>query len=232
VAIIYGMADSEKRLINKMPNQVKKIEDIPKVQRHFQRKVKKADTQLFSGIRKWQAKRQLSKIRGKKGTPIHIGTKGENKVIEELSKLNDNYHLLCGVRIALNHFITYRERERLLAAQMDFVLVGPRGVYMIEVKNWSNNFIKNGNYRSPYKQTDKAGLVLWVKLQNMFKNIRVTNVLLSIQGNLDYRQGYKAVYVSSLGGIILFLKKREISLNRKQVREIVEFLKPYVTKHR
>ena len=225
------MADSERRFINKLPGEVKKIEDIPKVQRHFQRKIKKADTQIFSGIRKWQAKRQLSKFRGKKGTPLHKGTKGENKAIDELLKLNDNYHILCGVRITLPHYVTYNHQSRLRSAQMDFVLVGPRGVFMIEVKNWSDNFAQT-HYKSPHEQTGKEGLVLWVKLQNMFTNLRVTNVLLSIQGNLKYDKQYPAVFVSSLDEIIPFLRKREISLNRKDVREIVKFLKPYVTKQR
>ena len=225
------MADSEKQLIKNMPNEVERIGDIPKVQRHFQRKVKKADTQLFSGIRKWQAERQLSKIRGKKGTPIHKGTKGENKVIEELKKLNDNYHVLCGVRIAIPHYVTYNNLSRLRSAQMDFVLVCPRGVFMIEVKYWSNRFAKT-THKSPHEQTGKAGLLLWVKLQNRFKNIRVTNVLLSIQGNLKHDANHHSVHVTSLDSMIPFLKKREISLNRRQVREMVEFLKPYVTKHR
>jgi hypothetical protein len=225
------MADSEKQLIKNMPNQVKKIADIPKVQRHFQRKVKKADGQLFSGIRKWQANKQLAKIRGKKGTPIHKGTKGENKVIEELKKLNDNYHVLCGVRIAIPHYVTYNNQSRLRSAQMDFVLVCPRGVFMIEVKNWSNSFVQT-HHKSPHKQTGRAGLLLWVKLQNMFKNIPVTNVLLSIQGNIKYDSNHRSVHVTSLDSMIPFLKKREISLNRRQVREMIEFLKPYVTKHR
>ena len=225
------MADSEKQLIKNMPNEVERIGDIPKVQRHFQRKVKKADTQLFSGIRKWQANRQLAKIRGKKGTPIHKGTKGENKVIEELKKLNDNYHVLCGVRIAIPHYVTYNNQSRLRSAQMDFVLVGPRGVFMIEVKYWSNRFAKT-HHKSPHEQTGREGLILWVKLQNMFKNLRVTNVLLSIQGNLKYDSHHHSVHVTSLDGIIPFLKKREISLNRRDVKDIVEFLKPYVTKQR
>ena len=225
------MADSEKQLIKKMPNEVEKIADIPKVQRHFQRKVKKADTQLFSGIRKWQAKRQLSKIRGKKGTPIHKGAKGENKVIEELSKLNDNYHVLSGVRITLSHYVTYNNQSRLRSAQMDFVLVCPRGVFMIEVKNWSDKFAQT-HHKSPHEQTGREGLILWVKLQNKFKNLRVTNVLLSIQGNIKHDREHHSVHVTSLNEIIPFLKKREISLNRRQVADIVEFLKPYVTKHR
>ena len=214
-----------------MPSQVKKIEDIPKVQRHFQRKIRKADTQIFSVIRKWSDNRELAKFRGTKGSPIHKGTRGENDAVKELLKLNDNYHILSGLRIGLTHFITYKEKSRLRSAQMDFVLVGPIGVYMIEVKNWSNYFAKT-HHKSPHEQTDKAGLVLWVKLQNMFPNIRVTNVLLSIQDNLQYDKQYKAVYVCSLDGIIPFLKKREITLNRRQVSKVVEFLKSYVTKPR
>jgi hypothetical protein len=225
------MADSERRLIDKMPDQVKKIEDIPKVQRHFRRKMEKAETQLFSGIRKWHYGRQLDKFKGTKGSPDHKGTTGENKLIEELLKLNDNYHVLCGLRISLPHYVTYQNQSRVRSAQMDFVLVGPRGIYNIEVKNWSDYFAQNSK-KSPHLQTDRAGLVLWVKMQERFTGVKVTNLLLSIQGNLKYDSHYRGVYVSSLDQIIPFLKKREISLNRKQVAEIVKFLKQYVTKPR
>ncbi|MCH9042241.1 MAG: hypothetical protein IIB80_08825 [Thaumarchaeota archaeon] len=99
---------------------------------------------------------------------------------------------------------------------------------MIEVKNWSDNYVRNNENLSPYEQTERAGRVLWISLQNVIKNIRVTNVLLSIQGNMSYNQKYRSVFVSSLNKINQFLENRQDSLNQKEVKKIVDSLKKFL----
>ena len=226
------MADSERRFINKLPGEVKKIEDIPKVKRHFERKVKQKDTGFFAGLRKWNYKRQVSKFENQNDFATLKGAKGENKVIQELSKLNDNYHVFCGVRLALPRAVTYRGERNLRSAQMDFVIVCPKGVFMIEVKNWSKSYAASHGGFSPYEQTERAGRVLWIDLQNSFLGTRVTNVLLSINGSFPYDRRYKSVFVSSLDRIVPFLTSREITLDRKQVGRLAGALKWHVTKQR
>ena len=113
---------------------------------------------------------------------------------------------------------------------MDLVIVCPKGVFMIEVKNWSNSYVQNNDGLNPYEQTDRAGRVLWIALQDVIKNIRVTNVLLSIQGNLRYNERYRAVFVSSLDRINQFLEKRQDALSSREVKKIVNDLKGYVTR--
>jgi len=232
VAIIYGMADSERRFINKLPGEVKNIDDIPKVKRHFERKVKEKDTGFFAGLRKWNYRRQVNKFDKQKDYATLKGAKGENKVIEELSKLNDNYHVFCGVNLVLPRAVTYNGERNLRSAQMDFVVVCPKGVFMIEVKNWSKSYARGHRGFSPYEQTERAGRVLWIELQNSFLGTRVTNVLLSIKGSFPYDRNYKSVFVSSLDRIVPFLNTREITLNRKQVGRLAWILKWHVTKQR
>ena len=99
---------------------------------------------------------------------------------------------------------------------------------MIEVKNWSDNYVRNNENLSPDEQTERAGRVLWISLQNVIKNIRVTNVLLSIQGNMSYNQKYRSVFVSSLNKINQFLENRQDSLNQKEVKKIVDSLKKFL----
>ena len=99
---------------------------------------------------------------------------------------------------------------------------------MIEVKNWSDNYVRNNENLSPYEQTERACRVLWISLQNVIKNIRVTNVLLSIQGNMSYNQKYRSVFVSSLNKINQFLENRQDSLNQKEVKKIVDSLKKFL----
>lgn len=230
MAILYGMADSERQLLNHLPGEVKSINDIPKVKKYFEKKLKKKDAGFFAGIRKWNYQRQINKFENNEDNPLHAGTKGENKVIDELLKLDEHYHILCGIRIELPYYVTYNGQKNLKSAQMDLVVVCPKGVFMIEVKNWSNSYAQNYDGLNPYEQTDRAGRVLWIALQDVIKNIRVTNVLLSISGNIPYNKRYRAVFVSSLNRINQFLEKQQDTLSPREVKKLVNDLRDYVTR--
>ena len=232
MAIIYGYADSEKRLLDKLPNEVKNVEDMDRVRKEFYRKMKKQrygrkslGGTIFAEIKRWHYKRQVDKFQYKKIGKLKTGTKGENKVIDELSKLDDSYHIMCGIDIELHNWVTYNGKKNLKSAQMDIVIVCPKGVFVIEVKNWTDKFVQ-GNKQdfSPFEQVSRAGLVLWITLQNVSKDIRVTNVILSIQGNIPYNEKYRLVSVSSLDSINQFLEKRQDSLSEKEVEKIVKDL--------
>ncbi len=200
-------------------------------------KIKELQTEQESHINTWKEnpegifnktqKETISEIKEFdkiKEDPFYAGAKGENKVIDELSKLDDSFHILAGVEVHLSRWITYNGKKNLKSAQMDIVVVCPKGVFMIEVKNWSDNYVKNNTNLSPYEQTERAGRVLWVFLQSVIKGTRVTNILLSIQGNMPYNQNYRSVYVSSLDRINQFLEKRQDELNEKDVDKIVKNL--------
>ncbi len=229
MAIIYGIADSEKSLLKKLPGEVRNFEDMDRVKSEFENKIKQVDDGFFAGLKKWNYKRQVKKFDKARENPLHPGTRGENKVIEELKKLDDRFHVLCGVRIGLPYYVKYKGRKNLKSAQMDLVVVSTKGVYMIEVKNWSDNYVKNNTNLSPYEQTERAGRVLWIALQNVIEDVGVTNVLLSIQGNMKYNEKYRSVFVSSLLRINQFLEKRQDKLSEKAVKKLVKDLKGYVT---
>ncbi len=228
MAIIYGMADSERSLLKKLPGEVRNFEDVDRVKKDFENKIKQIDDGFFAGIKKWNYKRQVKKFEKSRDTPLHPGTKGEIDAIEELENLDDSYHVLCGIQIELPYYVTYKRRKNLKSAQMDLVVVSSKGVYMIEVKNWSSNYLKNNTNLSPYEQTERAGRVLWIALQNVIKGVGVSNVLLSIKGNMKYDEKYRSVSVSSLIGINKFLEKRQDKLSEKEVKKIVKELKKFM----
>ena len=229
MAFIYGIVDSERSLLNKLPNEVHDIDDMSRVKKEFEDKIQNEGSGFFAGIRKWNYKRQVNKFEKPEVRLFHKGTRGENQVIDELAKLDDSFHILCGISMELHSWVTYNGRKNLKSAQMDLVVVCPKGIFMIEVKNWSNRFANNNDSFSPYEQTERAGRVLWISLQKVVKNVRVTHVLLSIKGNLPYNQNYRSVYVSSLDRINPFLEKRQDELNEKEVEKIVKSLKGFVT---
>jgi len=186
MAIIYGRADSEKQLLDKYPKHVQKIEDIPKVHQELKDKLKIKEKGFFGGIKQWNKQRKVNEFEKNKDDPFHAGASGELQVLDKLSKISDDYHVLCGLNIGLGHWVTYNGQKNLSSAQMDFVVVSRRGVILIEVKNWSNKYYNQHRKISPHEQVDRAGRVLWIALKSWRspKSPRVTSVLLSIQGNI------------------------------------------------
>ena len=229
MAIIYGRADSEKQLLDLYPKRVQEIGDIDKVEVEMQEELMAEAKGLLAKFRKWGLKRQYKKFEKNKDDPFHAGAKGENRVIDELSQLGDEYHVLCGVRIGLSHFISYNGKKNLKSAQMDFVVVSKKGVYVIEVKNWSDKFVEQQNYFSPHEQAGRAGRLLWHVLKSWRREPRVTSVVLSIKGNIKYDPKYNLVFVANIKNINIFLENRQDALSEKQVKKIVKKLKGHVT---
>ena len=237
MAHLYGMADSERSLLNKLPNEVKNVEDMDRVRKEFYGKMQKQRRgrkgllgTVFSEVKRYHYKRQVDKFQYKKVGKYVTGTHGENEVIEELLKLDDSHHILCGVKFQLPNWVTYNGKKNLKSAQMDVVVVCERGVFMIEVKNWTDKYAKTEtNSLSPHEQTERAGRVLWIGLQGAVKNVNVTNVLLSVKGNLEWDGNYRSVYVKSLENINQFIQNREEIYYEDEVKKIVKELKGYVT---
>lgn len=234
MAIIYGRPDSEKRLIDLYPKQVEKIEDIETIHRKLKNELNTEGHGFIAGIRKWIKKRKINEFERNKDNPLHMGAKGEILTLKKLSQLNNCYNILCGIQANLPRYVTYRGRKNLRTAQIDFIVVSPKGVVLIEVKNWSNQYYNQQRGISPHEQVDRAGRILWIKIKSRWgwwKKYypRVTSVLLSIQGNMRYDPNYKFVCVADLHEINSFIENRKEELSEKEVEKIVKMLKNYVT---
>ena len=112
--------------------------------------------------------------------PLLSGAVGENSVLERLLVLDDSYHVFCDLHISLPYAVRYRGQRNLRSAQMDLVIVCAKGIFMIEVKNWSDEYTKDPKW-NPHEQTERAGRILWITLQDAVKGTRVPNVLLSVR---------------------------------------------------
>ncbi len=236
MAIIYGRTDTEKRLLDKLPKQVNSIYDIDKVQQEFQEEFDSIeDRGIRNKFSRWRKKREIKKIENNKDTPLHSGTKGELRALNTLSKLDDNHHIFCGVNMELPYYVTYNGKKNLKSAQMDFVVVSKRGVFPIEVKNWTDTYVfkhrKNGGLE-PHEQAERAGRVLWISLKSWRepKQPIVTSVLLTLQGNMKYNPAYKFVAVKDLITINPWIEKRTEQFSDKEVDRIIDRIKGHVTK--
>jgi len=228
MAIIYGYSDAEKRLLDKLPKEVESIDDIHEVHREMKDQYDSMDRKgIVSKFRRWNKKRQINKIEENIDSPLYHGAKGELEVLDKLSELSDDYHIFCDVQKKLDHYVTYNGRKNLRSAQMDFVVVSYRGVVLIEAKNWSSSYYRQHDGLSPHEQVDRVGRVLWISLKSSWrspKNPPVTNLLLSIRGNMEYDHDYKFVYVKNLKNINYFIENRKEEFSDKDVKRIVDRL--------
>ena len=238
MAIIYGLPDSEKQLLDMYPKSVKKIEDIDKVHQELKEELEShPDKGLVSKIQKWSKQRQVNRFEKNKDDPFHAGAGGEIEALEKLSKLSDDYHIFCGINAILPYFVRYNGHKNLRTAQLDFVVISKKGIILIEVKNWSNQYYNQHKDLSPHEQVDRAGRVLWIAIKSRWggwfrspKPPRITSVLLSIQGNMRYDPNYRFVSVSDLNKINYFIENKREELTEKDVKKLIKMLKDHVTK--
>ncbi len=233
MAIIYGHPDSEKRFLNKLPDEVETIRDISRVQQKMQNDFDSIeDNGIRNKFNRWKKKRQINKIEENKGSPLHKGAKGELEVLEKLCELSNDFHVMCGVNMDLGKYVPYNGEWNLRSAQMDYVVVSKRGVVLIEVKNWSPDFSKQHKGLSPYEQVERAGRVLWIALKSWRSpsNPSVTSVLLATRGNMRYDSRYKYVNVKDLNNINYFIENRYEQFSEKEVKRVVGRIKGHVTK--
>lgn len=136
MAKIYGMSEAAKKFLEKLPKEVKSLDDIDKVHRKIKEEYDSIeDKGLQNKFSRWRKKRQINKIEDNIDNVEHAGAKGEMLALEKLSELPDEYHIFCGVNKELDKYVRYRRKRDLKSAQMDFVVVSKRGVVVIEVKN-------------------------------------------------------------------------------------------------
>lgn len=102
------------------------------------------------------------------------GALGEQKVVKELEKLPDDYHLINDLSISFSRPIYYQQDQSYIRSiQIDHVLIGPSGVFLIETKNWSEQSLANLSLRSPVQQTARSSFVLFRILSDAVSNHRL-----------------------------------------------------------
>jgi hypothetical protein len=88
------------------------------------------------------------------------GATAELELIESLRTLPNNYYIVSDVTLELDRAIHF-DNEWLKSAQIDHMVVCPAGIFVIEAKNWSKNFVKEGGYFDPFQQVKRASYICY-----------------------------------------------------------------------
>jgi hypothetical protein len=116
---------------------------------------------------------------------FYVGAIGEETVINALSRLPDEYHLFNDVNLRFHPPIHWKEKnDYIKSSQIDHVVVGPTGLFLVETKNWKLSNIEAKSDKLVY-QVRRSSLALWYYLRKHYarNNVPKTrNIVVSVQG--------------------------------------------------
>ncbi len=136
-------------------------------------------TSDFSEAVAHSAHPSLSELDRKKTTVDEVnnyiyGALGEQKVVKTLESLPDEYFLINDFKVSFSPALfNKQENDYIRSVQIDHILVGPSGVFLIETKNWSEKSLENLSLRSPVEQIRRANFALFYLLNNDKSNYHI-----------------------------------------------------------
>ena len=146
------------------------------------------------------------------------GAIAEKAVIKELGRLPNEYDLINDVRLEYHRYIHF-DGEYLKTAQLDHVLIGPAGVYVIETKNWSQEFVANGEYFSPFKQVKRASYLCYRILKEAGCSSHVRSVV-ACAGAVPPKPPDSHIAVVPITRLLSFVQYGERVVSPRQIDQI------------
>lgn len=146
------------------------------------------------------------------------GAIAERAVIKELGRLPNGYVLMNDVHLEYHKYIHF-DGDYLKTAQLDHVLIGPAGVYVIETKNWSQEFLASGQYFSPFKQVKRASYLCYRILNEAGFSCHVRSVV-ACGGAMPAKSPDSHIPVVPVTRLFSFVQYGERALSAQQIDQI------------
>jgi len=108
------------------------------------------------------------------------GAVGEEAVIGVLSKLPDSYHVFNDITLAFSCTIFSNTlKEYVRSAQIDHLVIGPSGIFIIETKNWKLGTLKYAKFM-PHLQVARAGFIFARLTRRKFGRLPIYNTVVTL----------------------------------------------------
>ena len=168
---------------------------------------------------------------------LFYGAEGEERVTWALSALPDTYTVINDYRLEFSPPVYDRKNEdRIYSIQIDHVVVGPTGLYLVETKNWSKASMKSEELFSPIKQLKRSNFAIFVLLNRAVergsldnfsnhwgdKKISPKNILCLIHHKPD--QEFQYVKMLSENQIAHYVGNQRQAFSQKEVKSLAENL--------
>ena len=222
MAIVHGIPDSEMQLIKILPRKIKSMQDLDDEKISITRKINKRSLGMFTGIKRKRLQNKLKRLKTKKINTLRRGAEGEARTVARLRSLGNEYHVICGADIRLSKYVEYDGTKNLRSAQMDVVVVGPTGLFVLEVKNWTDTTSAHKKSFTPYEQSSRAAKVLGYATGEP-----VAAIVVDVQGNIGKpnRFGATVCGLVTLSQIITGRQRGGKQYGKKEVVGLVKRIK-------
>lgn len=191
-----------------------------------------ANETLAPLVRKFDALKELK--------PLVLGAIGERQVLDQLRLLPSNFHVINDFYTSFRKAIYRKEQDDYIQTiQIDHIVIGPSGVFVIETKNWNQHTIIEQNHWGPIEQVRRAGYVIFVLLNsddgNIFRSIKkslwsqkkiaVRSILAMTNERLSGE--FKYVKVLKPNDLLSYIQYFKNQLTLEEVDQIVSRLLKY-----
>ena len=173
-----------------------------------------------------QERRRRSQVCGAAGWHRAQGAVGETSAIKELKKLPEPYFIINEATLSFSRSIRWRKYgEFVKSCQIDHVVVGPTGIFLIETKNWNPQRLQQTHF-TPHKQIDRAGYIFFIHMMDyFFRKFPVYKIVATYRPLPEIHYDYvNQMTIRDLPNFIL--NKRE-QLDPEDIRKIVSWLNNY-----
>ena len=167
------------------------------------------------------------------------GALGEQKVVNELENLSDEYFLINDFSLSFETPIYNRqENDYIKSIQIDHILVSPSGIFLIETKNWSEESLNNLSLRSPVEQIKRTNFALFKILSkeiahynnlNLYQHhwgdrkIPIRNLI--VLTNLKPKEEFQYVKILTVNEILGYVNYFKPTFSSKETQEIAYYLR-------
>ena len=141
----------------------------------------------------------------------------KDTVLDELHKLPHHFIILRNKLLRLRWAVTYQKTsESVKSCQIDYLVIGPTGIFVIEAKNWDDELFTQ---KLPHIEADKAGLVVYIELANNFtKYIPIYNIVATLEQVPFIRYGrVRQLFIWQL---TTHIYSQENRLSKSEIRRI------------
>ena len=156
-----------------------------------------------------------------------IGAQGEELVISILSRLPREYHVLNDVNLQFKPALYWKKNKGyILSSQIDHIVVGPTGIFLIETKNWKLSDIDQ-KFDDLIFQVQRSSYALWRYLVSYYRQNdlpKIRNIVVSMQGSNTGRKLQKFIDIIAPNQLPGYITERESSLTQEDISKIIRIL--------
>ena len=156
-----------------------------------------------------------------------FGAIGEEEVIDSLSQLPDEYHVVNDINLHFDRAIHWhKHNEYIKNCQIDHIVIGPTGIYLLETKNWKVADIEVKSDKLIH-QVQRANLALWLYLKNYYRKNecpKIFGVVVSMNIGHTGKKLDKFIDIITPSQLYGYITRRMMVFSEDQITRLVQIL--------